>query len=188
MRLLQSLLAASLLVLPGRAEVVDAGKRIGFSADRQSEPVAGGAAARCVAVPRGTTGANRSHRLKLKLVRRNRAGHQGNRSGQFHLGLLYYEGRGVHRDYVEAARLIRMAADKEDVDAQIYLAEIFRAGRGVEADPVEAYMWYDIAAANDEDARKARDEIGAKLSRLGLVQGKRLAQDWRDAFAKRTTP
>jgi TPR repeat protein len=70
----------------------------------------------------------------------------GDAAAQMKLGILYYRGRGVDRDYAEAARLFRLAAEKGDPYAQSNLAYMCELGEGVPQDYGEAARWYLKAA------------------------------------------
>jgi len=62
---------------------------------------------------------------------------------------------GVERDYAQAARWYRAAADQGDSSGQYDLASLYAAGRGVQLDYVSAYVWYSLAASSG-DERSAR--------------------------------
>lgn len=70
----------------------------------------------------------------------------GDAAAQMKLGTLYYKGHGVNQDYVEAARLFRLAAEKGDPYAQSNLAYMCEVGEGVPQDYQEAAKWYLKAA------------------------------------------
>ncbi len=57
---------------------------------------------------------------------------QGNLHAQLTLGLMYYEGEGVHQDYAEAKSWFEKAAQKDDVSAQALLGMMYR--RRIELD------------------------------------------------------
>jgi TPR repeat protein len=74
--------------------------------------------------------------------------------GQFVVGLCYDVGSigftkfGIFiMDYVEAARMYRLAAVQGHADAQYNLADMLRFGHGVAQDDVEAIRFYRLAAA-----------------------------------------
>jgi TPR repeat protein len=71
---------------------------------------------------------------------------QGDVDAQFRLGLMYDLGR----DYVEAARLWRLAAAQGYASAQYNLGFMYDHGLGVAQDNVEAARWYRLAAKQDE--------------------------------------
>ena len=75
---------------------------------------------------------------------------------QFNLGLAYVNGRGVPKDYRQAAAWYRKAADQEYADAQDSLGFMYANGEGVPQDDRQAAAWY----------RKAADQghAGAQLS------------------------
>jgi uncharacterized protein len=62
------------------------------------------------------------------------------------MGDVYYYGHGVARDYTEAARWYRRAAENSNVMAQSTLGDIYYYGRGVPQDFVEAGQWWQLAA------------------------------------------
>ena len=62
------------------------------------------------------------------------------------IGDAYYYGHGVSRDYTEAARWYRRAAENSNAMAQSTLGDIYYYGRGVPQDFVEAGQWWQLAA------------------------------------------
>ena len=62
------------------------------------------------------------------------------------IGALYGEGRGVQRDYAEALRWIRKAADEGEPTAMNNVGRFYRDGRGVPPDYAEAIRWFRRAA------------------------------------------
>jgi hypothetical protein len=75
---------------------------------------------------------------------------------QNNLGWMYDQGRGVERNYEEAARWYRRAAEQELPNAQFNLAAMYEAGFGVSQDINEAVRWYGKAAAQHHEQAKAR--------------------------------
>ena len=63
---------------------------------------------------------------------------QGNAIAQMLLGEMYYFGKGVPRDYSEAARWWRKAAEQGLAEAQFNLGGMYRQGEGVPKDHQEA--------------------------------------------------
>jgi TPR repeat protein len=59
---------------------------------------------------------------------------------------MYINGRGVPRDYAEALRLSRLAADQGFAAAQYSLAFAYANGQGVPQDYAEAVKWSWLAA------------------------------------------
>lgn len=66
---------------------------------------------------------------------------------QIERGVMYYEGKGVAQDYLEALRWFRLAAAQGHVIAQFNLGTMYYMGKGVAQDYVEAVRWYRLAVA-----------------------------------------
>ncbi|MEK7760113.1 MAG: tetratricopeptide repeat protein [Nitrospirota bacterium] len=71
---------------------------------------------------------------------------QGVAEAQTNLGLLYYYGRGVPRDYKKAREWFEKAAAQGDADAQYNLGVLYDFGKGVPQDFSTARHWYEQAA------------------------------------------
>jgi len=71
---------------------------------------------------------------------------RGDALTQMHLAAMYDYGEGVPRDYAEAAKWYRKAADQNNADAQIYLGRMYEYGDGIQKDGAEALKWYLRAA------------------------------------------
>jgi len=65
------------------------------------------------------------------------------------LGNCYAAGTGVAKDYVEAVRWYRKAAESGDPKAQFNVAVCYSEGNGVDKDAVEAVKWITKAAIQD---------------------------------------
>jgi TPR repeat protein len=69
------------------------------------------------------------------------------RGGDFQaVGLAYYNGQGVPKDYAEVAKWHRKAAEQGAMDAQYNLAQLYLFGEGVTQDNAEAAKWWRKAA------------------------------------------
>jgi TonB family protein len=80
----------------------------------------------------------------------------GDAKAEYELGLLYALGEEVPKDYVEAARLIRKAAEQDLPRAQFSLGAMYANGQGVTRDDAEAVEWYRKSAkAGDAAAQTA---------------------------------
>ena len=79
-------------------------------------------------------------------------------SAQNNLGNCYYYGDGVKKDYVEAVKWYRKAADQGDADAQYNLGKCYSCGNGVGRDYAEAAKWYRKAA--DQGDASAQNDLG----------------------------
>jgi hypothetical protein len=91
--------------------------------------------------------------------------------GQYLLGMLKLEGRaGIERDEAEAARLIRLAAEGRDRDAQYRMAQMYGTGQGVEKNDALALEWLRKAAGQQQ--REAEYSLGMLYAK-GLFGAKR---------------
>jgi len=99
---------------------------------------------------------------------------QGNAVAQYNLGILYHEGHGVPRDFNEAVRWFRLAAEQGAApgasDAQFLLAWSYEEGAGVPKDYKEAARWYRQAA--DHGQPFAQTNLG-----LAYVNGRGVERD-----------
>jgi TPR repeat protein len=84
---------------------------------------------------------------------------------------MYASGQGVPRDYVEAAKWYRLAADQGDALAETNLGLMYNFGDGVPQDYAEAVKWYRLGA-NHGDAL-AQTDLG-----LMYAEGQGVAQDF----------
>ena len=99
---------------------------------------------------------------------------------------MYRLGCGVQRDYDEAARWFRKAAEQGDAEAQYNLGFMYETGRGGRKDLVQAYMWFDLAGRSAETtpahqgyAIQYRDSIASKMTPDQIANAKKLAADWK---------
>ena len=69
------------------------------------------------------------------------------------------------RNYAEAAKWYRLAAEQGDAHAQFNLGAMYSSGRGVPKDLITAYMWFDLSATRDmQAAAGSRQTIARQLS------------------------
>jgi TPR repeat protein len=91
---------------------------------------------------------------------------QGNARGQYNLGVMYANGRGVPQDYAEAMRWYRLAAEQGDAVAQGLLGSYYVTGQGVPQDDILAHMWFNIASAGgDAQSAGIRDALAESMTR-----------------------
>jgi TPR repeat protein len=78
----------------------------------------------------------RTQRKNRQLAKRAAAyrvlAEQGDAKSQFALGAMYYYGKGVPKDYVEAARWYLKSAEQGNVDAQYSIASMYYGGKASE--------------------------------------------------------
>jgi hypothetical protein len=104
----------------------------------------------------------------------NKAG-KGDDDAQQELARAYEMGAGVKRDYAEAAKWYRKAAEQRDHIAYSPLALLYSQGLGVKQDWEEAYFWYslNVVSSNNPTSLKpglasediiVRENAGAHLT------------------------
>jgi TPR repeat protein len=152
-----------------------------------------------------TEGANaynaKNYSLALKEVTPlAKAGHA---DAQHLLGLMYYMGRGVARDYKQALTWHRKAAEQGQADAQYVVGAMYYTGNAVSADPRSAVSWFRRAAEKGHaEAQHALglmyryhaaglpqdDVLAYMLWNLAAASGNANAIQHRADIAKRMTP
>ena len=71
---------------------------------------------------------------------------QGDIKSQVELGFMYHEGKGGKKDFKEAAKWWKMAADKNDPAALSHMGTIYALGEGVKKDYKQAINYFQKAA------------------------------------------
>ncbi len=93
---------------------------------------------------------------------------------------MYDKGQGVPQDFTKAAKWYRHAADQGHAAAQFNLDGMYDKGEGVPQDWVAAHLFFNLAGANgNEDARKLRDAIAAKMTAAQIAEAQRRAREWK---------
>jgi TPR repeat protein len=104
---------------------------------------------------------------------------QGRAYAQYNLTLRYEDGKGVHQDHKEAARLFRKAAGQGHVKAQFNLGLMYVQGQGVKQDYIMAHMYWNIAVVGgNKGALKNRDKVTAMMTTTQIEKAQDLAQEW----------
>ena len=67
------------------------------------------------------------------------------------MGACYYEGKGVTKDLVEAAKWFKKAAEQGHAEAQHNLAHCYQEAAGLEKNHVQAAYWFRLAAMQSQD-------------------------------------
>ncbi|HEX22065.1 MAG TPA: sel1 repeat family protein, partial [Chromatiales bacterium] len=84
----------------------------------------------------------------------------------------------VKQDYVEAAKLWRLAAEQGHVEAQMNLGLMYGKGQGVEQDDVRAYAWLTVATTQgNEVADSSREFALMQLDETQREQAEALAKE-----------
>ena len=114
---------------------------------------------------------------------------QGDPEAQFTLAKNYEAGRGgLKKDYAEAQRWYRLAAEQGDPFAQASLGLLYRFGKGVPQDYLQAYMWFSlsmaqISGADQDSIAELRGAAAAKMTAEQIEQADRMARQWRPRTA-----
>lgn len=90
--------------------------------------------------------------------RYHRWAEQGDASAQYNLGLCYYLGNRVTKNYVEAVKWFRKAAMQGNAEAALKLYECYNNGHGVVKSDAEAMRW--LSKAGDQGSSDAQIELG----------------------------
>lgn len=96
---------------------------------------------------------------------------------QIKLGNMYYEGKGVTQDYIQAITLYLVAAMQGEVHGQFMLGFMYEKGKGYKRDYSQALLWYRKAAA--QGMPEAQFRLGYMyLNGYGVTQDYRAANYW----------
>ena len=80
---------------------------------------------------------------------------KGDAKSQTNLGILYFNGKGVLKDYKRAVELFKMAGAQGDAEAQFILGKIYIEGDGVTRSLRSAKFWVSLAFENEFDGAEA---------------------------------
>ncbi len=90
------------------------------------------------------------------------------------------------RNYAEAAKWYRAAADLGMARAQYNLGYMHAKGRGVGQDYVLAHMWYSLAAGSGiKKALRNRDLAAKRMTATQIAVAQKLAREWRAKHKKK---
>lgn len=99
----------------------------------------------------------------------------GTPEDQYKLGNVYYRGEGVPKDYMQAVKWYRMAADQGMPESQYMMGVIYDRGEGLPQDFAEAVAWYRKSAEQGYVA--AQFELGNKYA-----SGEGVPQNYAEAY------
>lgn len=103
------------------------------------------------------------------------AEYQGDANAQFTLGMMYYNGQGIKKDFKTAAEMFRLAAGQRHREAQYYQGVMFEYGLGVTKNENTAAEWYSLAAGQGH-------LIAARMLGVLYHYGRGVAKDINKAF------
>jgi len=75
-------------------------------------------------------------------------------SSLFNLGICYYEGLGINKDFDKAAECFLIAVYKGNEDSMFYLALMYENGQGVQKNYMKAFQLYSKLTQNTTAIRK----------------------------------
>lgn len=108
---------------------------------------------------------------------------QGDAEAQFSLGAIYYEGKSVPQDYVEAMKWFLLAANQKHANAQFHLGQMYEEGQGVPRNNVQAHKWYNLATVRATGELQSRAISRRSLREVfmtsaDVIEAQRLAREW----------
>lgn len=99
---------------------------------------------------------------------------------KYNLGLIYYNGDAVPKDYREAVNLWSEAAEQGNSNSQLALGMAYRNGLAVEKDYAEAYKWFNLASTKNRDAEISRDSLEKEMFAQQIMEGQMRTRQWLD--------
>ncbi len=143
-----------------------------------------------------------NHKQESKEEKIRKAAEHGDAKAQYSLGMRYFEGKSVTKDYVQAVAWFRKAAKHGYDSAQFCLGGMYNMGEGVTKDYTQAAVWYRKAA--EQGLPEAQFNLGTmyytgegvpkdyvqayKWYNKASAQGDSIASDMRDSLEKEMTP
>jgi uncharacterized protein len=92
---------------------------------------------------------------------------------------MYVNGQGVEKDYTEAVKWYRKAAEQNYALAQSNLGLMYKNGQGLEKDYVEAYAWLNLAAKMDADAATIRNALEERMTSQQVAEAQKRTKELR---------
>ena len=107
---------------------------------------------------------------------------EGNATAQFNLGVMYFDGKEVPQNFLEAAKWYGRAADQGDKQAQFNLGLMCYRGTGIPQNYHYAYELFSLAAAQgDERAKQGMTAILLEAPAEQAAEIRKLAGETTDA-------
>lgn len=103
------------------------------------------------------------------------AAQNGDDEAQFIIGLCYYNGIGVKKDFFQSVNWWKKAAEQGNAGAQCNLGLCYDNGNGVKQDKLQAIFWYRKAA--EQGMPEAQENLG-----YCYEEGSGVEQDYYEAF------
>ena len=106
----------------------------------------------------------------------------GDVAAQYEVGVRIAATPASAPDYAQAARWLRLAADKGHIGAQASLGFMYHRGQGVPRSDVEAIKWLTLATAQSSAEHDAyalwREYVARHMTQGDVAEGERLARAW----------
>lgn len=90
----------------------------------------------------------------------------GDPEAENYLGVHYYAGLGVKRDYAKALHWYELAARKGYPSAQRHFGDMLYAGYGIRQDFYKAFIWYFAASQQGNEDAKLKLELITSENKL----------------------
>ncbi len=73
-----------------------------------------------------------------------------------------------------------LADDQDVADVRYYLGILYAKGQGVPQDCVQAYKWFDLSAAQGNNAAvENRDTVAKRMTAEQIAEAQKLARQWK---------
>ena len=103
-----------------------------------------------------------------------KAAELGSANAQNYLGVMYYDGKGVERDYDEAVKWYRKAANQSHKWGEYNMGRMYEEGRGVgNKDYKMAMEWYQKALNHGEGDEKIKEKAKERLEAVKKLEAER---------------
>jgi len=106
----------------------------------------------------------------------------GDVAAQYEVGVRIAATPASAPDYAQAARWLRLAADKGHIGAQASLGFMYHRGQGVPRNDVEAIKWLTLATTQSSAEYDAyalwREYVARQMTQGDVAEGERLARAW----------
>jgi uncharacterized protein len=110
------------------------------------------------------------------------AAFDGDVAAQYEVGVRIAAAPASAPDYPQAAKWLRLAADKGHIGAQASLGFMYHRGQGVARNDVEAIKWLTLATSQPSPEHDAyalwREYVARQMSQGDVAEGERLARAW----------
>ncbi len=115
--------------------------------------------------------------LQEKISQLTDLGNKGDDDAQCRLGVVYFEGHGVDRDYEKGLFWFKKSAEQGNPEAQFMLGEAYFEGKGISSSYSEAMMWLQKAA--EQGHIEAQGTVGFMYFRgIGVRQDIKYGLYW----------